>query len=73
MSVIILSKRNASCRHSSLRDTFLGPIKIPFDFFGGFHPIGEIGTSAFESSLSERLQFKKLTMLGVELAGTGMD
>lgn len=54
-----------------LRDAFLGPVKVPFDFFGSFHPIREIGASAVEPPLSERLQFKEFTMLGIELSGTG--
>ncbi len=56
----------------ALRDTFLGPIQVPFDFFGSFHPIREVGTSTFKSSLCEGLQFEELTMLGVELAGAGV-
>lgn len=67
------SSRKAFGQNSSLRDAFLGPVQVPFDLFGGFHPVGKIGASAVEPPLSERLQFKELSMLGVELAGTGLD
>lgn len=53
-----------------LRNAFLGPVEISLDLFGGFHAVGEIGTRAFEASLSERLQLEELLLFGVEGAGS---
>lgn len=53
-----------------LRNAFLGPVEISLDLFGGFHAVSEIGSRAFETSLSEGLQFEELLLFSVEGAGS---
>ena len=53
-----------------LRDTLLGPLEIPLNFFGGSHSVGKIGAGAFKTTLGKGLQFEEFAVLGVEFAGT---
>lgn len=58
----------AVCVRNDLRDALLSPVKVPLHFFGGSHPVREIGAGAFETSLREGLQLEKFAMLGVQFA-----
>ena len=49
-------------------DAFLGPLKVSLDLFGGFRSICKIGTGAFETALSECLQFCELALFRVKFA-----
>lgn len=54
----------------SLLDTFLRPLQIFLHLLGRLHAVGEIRAVVLEPALSECLQFHKLTILGIEFAGS---
>lgn len=54
---------------SDLLDPLLRPFEILLHFLRSFHAVCEIRAIALQPALSQSLQFHKLTILGVELAG----
>ena len=56
-----------------LLDAFLSPFKVPLDLFGRFRTICEVGTGAFKTALGECLQFRELTLFGIEFARSADD
>lgn len=55
-------------KFDDLRDALLSPVKVPLHFLGSSHAIRKIGAGAFETSLSEGLQFEEFAVLCVQLA-----
>lgn len=65
-SVFAIRSRSRDQKCSHVRYTLLGPFQIALHLLGSFHAIGEIGTGAFETALSQGLQLEQLTVFGVE-------